>query len=73
MKVGRRRQAFENRAMFENRSCPIGIHFFNFNMTLNFVNVHMDIMPHDRSIIASGYLYYVCHCRDWDILVMLDD
>jgi hypothetical protein len=52
-------------------SCPSGILFFL--MMLNFVNVHVDIMSHDRSINASGYLYYVCHNRDRDILVMLDD
>lgn len=42
-------------------------------MSLNIVNVHVDIMSYDRSISASGYLYFACHDRDRDILVMLDD
>ena len=42
-------------------------------ITLNFVNVHVDMMSYDRSINASGYLYFVRYDRDWGILVMLDE
>lgn len=42
-------------------------------MMLNFVNAHVDIMSYDRSIKTPSYLYFVCHDRDRDILVMLID
>jgi hypothetical protein len=42
-------------------------------MTLDFVNVHVDMVSYDRSINVSVYLYFVCHDRDGGILVMLDE
>jgi hypothetical protein len=54
-------------------SAYVQVEYYFFNMTLHFVNVYVDIMPYDRSINAPGYLYFVRHDRDRDILVRLDD